>query len=119
MDDDGLYNTVTDHEKRLTKLESEQPFLKDILERNTASSEKLAQAMNEVQISMVNLNNKMEDQAEAMESMNKEITKVNEKVDTIDEKSKFDIHLFLKREWPWIVTMIGIGMLLVSKFVKF
>ena len=136
-----LYSKVNKLDARLTKIESTRPFLEDMIERNIASNEKLANTLQEVQISMVKMNEKMDEQSEALRIMKEEfqeaniqtnkkieevdkkategIAKVGERIEEVEEKGKFDIVLFIKSNWPWILTLIGIGVLYASKFVKF
>lgn len=136
-----LYSKVNKLDARLTKIESTRPFLEDMIERNIASNEKLANTLQEVQISMVKMNKKIDEQSEALRIMKEEfeeaniqtnkkieevdkkategIAKVGERVEEVEEKGKFDIMLFLKSNWPWILVMVGIGTLYASNFVKF
>ena len=136
-----LYSKVNKLDARLTKIESTRPFLEDMIERNIASNEKLADTLQEVQISMVKMNEKMDEQSEALRIMKEEfeeanfqtnkkieevdkkategIAKVGERVEEVEEKGKFDIMLFLKSNWPWILVLVGIGTLYASNFVKF
>ena len=122
-DIDHLYKKVNNHEARIVKIETAQPFLQDILERNVTSNESLAKTMQEVQVSMNNLNIQMESMKEEFEAThnktNQEINEINSKIDRIEDKSKFDIHLFIKHNWPWITVLIGLGILAVSQIVKF
>lgn len=129
-DIDNLYSKVNNLDVRMTEIEATRPFLKEMIGRNVASNEKLADTLQEVQMSMVKLNDKMEKQSEALASMkqefaeanqktNEELSKVNNRVKEIEEKGKFDIMLFIKSNWPWITVLLGIGIYAISKFVKF
>lgn len=129
-DIDNLYSKVNKLDARMTEIEATRPFLKEMIERNVASNEKLADTLQEVQMSMVKLNDKMEEQSEALASMkqefaeanqktNEELSKVNNRVKEIEEKGKFDIMLFIKSNWPWITVLFGMGIYVISKFVKF
>lgn len=140
-DIDTLYSKINKLDSRMTKIESTRPFLEDMIERNIASNEKLANTLQEVQISMVKMNEKMDEQSEAFRIMKKEfqeaniqtnrkieevdrkategIAKVGERVEEVEEKGKFDIHLFIKSNWPWILVLFGLGFLFISKYVKF
>lgn len=132
MDDDigTLYSKVGKIDVRLKEVETVQPFLKEMLERNIQTSEKLTDTLGEIQISMEHLNDKMEQQSLALEKQKEEFVKTNQelnnrisnldqKVDKLEEKGKFDIHMFLKTNWPWIIIVLGLGIGYVSKFVKF
>lgn len=129
-DIDNLYSKVNKLDARMTEIEATRPFLKEMIERNVASNEKLADTLQEVQMSMVKLNDKMEEQSEALASMkqefaeanqktNEELSKVNNRVKEIEEKGRFDIMLFIKSNWPWITVLFGMGIYVISKFVKF
>lgn len=136
-----LYSKVNKLDSRLTKIESTRPFLEDMIERNIASNEKLANTLQEVQISMVKMNEKMDEQSEALRIMKQEfeqanaatnrkieevdkkamdgIAKVSEQVEEVEEKGKFDIHEFIKKNWPWILVLLGLGFMSISQYVKF
>ena len=118
-DIDTLYRKINKLDSRMTGIEATRPFLKEMIERNIKSNEKLASTLQEVQMSMVNLNHEMKEQSEAMISMKKEFSDVKAKVESIEEKGKFDIHSFIKSNWPWIMILLGIGFYSISKFVKF
>ena len=47
------------------------------------------------------------------------VNTLKDKIETIDDKGKFDIREFFKKYFPWIVVVIGIGVYAVSNFVKF
>ena len=136
-----LYGKVSKLDARMTKIESTRPFLEDMIKRNISSNEKLVETLQEVQISMAKMNDKMDEQAVAIQTMREEFEKANEKtnrrieevdkkasegiaridekVEEVEEKGKFDVLMFLKSNWPWIVCLFGLGFLYISKFVKF
>lgn len=118
-DIDTLYRKINKLDSRMTEIEATRPFLKEMIERNIESNEKLSSTLQEVQMSMVNLNHEMKEQSEAMISMKKEFSDVKAKVESIEENGKFDIHSFIKSNWPWIMFLLGIGFYSISKFVKF
>lgn len=118
-DIDTLYSKINKLDSRITEIEATRPFLKEMIESNIKSNEKLASTLQEVQMSMVSLNHKMEEQSEAIATMKQEFSGVKVKVDSIEEKSKFDIHMFIKNNWPWIIVLLGFGMLTISQYVKF
>lgn len=136
-----LYSKVNKLDSRLTKIESTRPFLEDMIERNIASNEKLANTLQEVQISMVKMNEKMDEQSAALKTMKQEfeqanaetnkkieevdkkamegIAQVGERVEEVEEKGKFDIYEFIKKNWPWILVLLGFGFMSISQYVKF
>ena len=125
-----IYAKLDDHDHRITKLESTQPFLQDLIQRSVKSNEILTQTMQDVQMSMVKLNDKMDEQAREMKEMKADFEKANKttaekltavesKVTTLEEAGKFDIWGYLKHNFPWIVVVLGMGVLYVSRYVKF
>lgn len=127
---DSVYGRINKLDSRVTKLETSYPFLEDLIERSTKINEKLSETMQEVQISMSKMNQKMDAQAEALTSMkiaseeankkmNEHISQVANKVEKIEDKGKFDIWQWLKTNFPWIVILVGLGIYSASQFVKF
>ena len=125
-----IYAKLDDHDHRLTKLESTRPFLQDLIQRSVKSNVLLTQTMQDVQMSMVKLNDKMDEQAREMKEMKADFEKANKttaekltavesKVTTLEEAGKFDIWGYLKHNFPWIVVLLGMGVLYVSQYVKF
>lgn len=129
-DTSKIYAKLDDHDRRITKLESTWPFLQDLIHRSVKSNEILTQTMQDVQMSMVKLNDKMDEQARGMKEMKadferankaagEKLTAVESKVTTLEEAGKFDIRGYLKHNFPWIVVVLGMGVLYVSQYVKF
>lgn len=129
-DNSKIYAKLEDHDHRITQLESTRPFLQDLIQRSIKSNEVLTQTMQDVQMSMVKLNDKMDEQAREMKEMKADFEKANKatadklttvesKVTILDEAGKFDIQGYLKHNFPWIVVVLGMGVLYVSQYVKF
>lgn len=121
---------LDDHDHRITRLESTRPFLQDLIQRSVKSNEILTQTMQDVQMSMVKLNDKMDEQARGMKEMKADFERANKatadklsavesKVTTLEGAGKFDIWAYLKHNFPWIVVVLGMGILYVSQYVKF
>ena len=125
-----IYGRLDDHDHRITALESTRPFLQDLIARSVKSNEVLAQTMQDVQLSMVKLNDKMDAQAEEIQSMktnsemanrnmNDKLTAVETKVSALEDAGKFDIRAWIKKNWPWLGVMVGLGIMYASQYVKF
>lgn len=125
-----IYAKLDDHDHRITKLESTRPFLQDLIQRSVKNNEILTKTMQDVQMSMVKLNDKMDEQAREMKEMKVDFEKANKatadklttvesKVTILEEAGKFDIQAYLKHNFPWIVVVLGMGILYVSQYVKF
>lgn len=125
-----IYGRLDDHDHRITALESTRPFLQDLIARSVKSNEVLAQTMQDVQLSMVKLNDKMDAQAAeikamktnsemANRNMNAQLTAVETKVSALEDAGKFDIRVWIKKNWPWLCVMAGLGIMYASQYVKF
>ena len=125
-----IYGRLDDHDHRITALESTRPFLQDLIARSVKSNEVLAQTMQDVQLSMVKLNDKMDAQAAEIQSMktnsemanrnmNDKLTAFETKVSALEDAGKFDICAWIKKNWPWLCVMAGLGMMYASQYVKF
>lgn len=124
-----IYAKLDDYDHRLTQLESTRPFLQDLIQRSVKANEVLTKTMQDVQISMIKLNDKMDEQAKEMKEMKSDLEKANkstvDKLSTVEKKvtiledaGKFDIWAYLKHNFPWIVVVLGVGALWASRYVK-
>lgn len=129
-DTSKIYAKLDDHDHRITQLESTRPYLQDLIDRSIKSNEVLTQTMQDVQMSMIKLNDKMDRQVDEMGKMkesvevanaktNEKLSAVDTKVNALEEVGKFNIQEFFKKNWPWICVLIGIGGLYAAQFVKF
>ena len=86
--------------------------------------------MQDVQLSMVKMNDKMDAQAESLKNlqddmssgnkaMSEKITVIEKRVANIDEEGKFNIRTWLKTNWPWVLIVLGLGIMAASQYVKF
>ena len=126
----NLYGKVAKLDQRLTKIEATQPFLTEILEKNVATNEKLAETLQDIQLSMVTMNSKIDSQAQALENMkhdfdeagkktDERINSVMKKVETIDVEGQLNIRQFLKKNFIWLALTLGLGIAYLSTFVSF
>lgn len=129
-DNGKLYAKLDDHDRRITQLESTRPYLQDLIDRNVKSNEVLAQTMQDVQVAIVKLNDKMDRQVDEMAKMKKSVEAANAKTDeklsavetkvnALENAGKFDIRAFFRKNWPWVCALLGMGGLYVAQFVKF
>lgn len=139
-DADVLHDKINKLDVRVTKLESTRPYLEEMIDRDIKSNEKLAETLQEVQMSMAKMNTKMDENAKALEEMREQFTEsnkatkeriekinqetivsikaVSEKVDGLEDKTKFDILDYLKKNWPSILILLGIGGMMISSLTK-
>ena len=107
-DDIGiLYHKVNDLSERVTELESTRPFMQEMIEREIKVSEKLDATLDAVQLSMVQMNAKMDEQSKAIEMLQKNSVesnkKLNNRLDDLEERGQFDILTYIKTNLPTII----------------
>lgn len=111
-DDIGiLYHKVNDLSERVTELESTRSFMQEMIEREIKVSEKLDATLDAVQLSMVQMNAKMDEQSKAIELLQKNSVesnkKLNNRLDDLEERGQFDFLTYIKTNLPTII-LIGV-----------
>lgn len=121
-----LEERVHELEEKVTRLDTEYPFLKESLDRNTKSYQELNKTlvsfkdtMMTMNLQMATMNNNIQTQKNALDKVVGDVEVLKSRVESVDEKGKFDIREFFKKYFPWIVVLIGFGVFAVSNFVKF
>ena len=129
-DSGKIYDRLDEHDRRITVLESTRPFLQELTERSIKIYDALSKTMQDVQLSMVKMNDKMDTQAESLrnlqdnmsagnKAMSEKITVIENRVANIDEEGKFNIRTWFKTNWPWVLIVMGLGIMVASQYVKF
>ena len=85
-DSNTLFGKVVKLDQRVTKIEATQPFLTEILEKNVKTNECLAETLQEIRLSMVSMNDKIDAQATDIENMKHDFDEADKKT---DERIKF------------------------------
>lgn len=125
-----IYSKINKLSNEVAEMKATRPFLLQMIERNIASNEKLAETLHQVQTTMVTLNEKIDTQSKALETLrddftegynknNKRFLELDGKIEMIEEKGKFDVQMYIKQNWPWILILIGLGINFASQFIKF
>ena len=125
-----LFGKVAKLDQRVTKIEATQPFLTEILEKNVKTNECLAETLQEIRLSMVSMNDKIDAQATAIENMKHDfdeadkkteerIKSVVQKVEAINLEGQFNIREFLKKNFIWLAITVGLGVAYLSTFISF
>ena len=121
-DDIGiLYHKVNDLSERVTELESTRPFMQEMIEREIKVSEKLDSTLDAVQLSMVQMNAKMDEQSKAIEMLQKNSVesnkKLNNRLDDLEERGQFDFLTYIKANLPTIIlTGVVVGAYVAKHF---
>lgn len=121
-DDIGiLYHKVNDLSERVKELESTRPFMQKMIEREIKVSEKLDATLDAVQLSMVQMNAKMDEQSKAIEMLQKNSVesnkKLNNRLDDLEERGQFDFLTYIKTNLPTIIlTGVVVGAYVAKHF---
>lgn len=126
----GVKEAVAELQKDVTEIKVTQPFLQEMLKRNTEANEKLVLTLHEVEKSMVSLNDKLDSQSQDITAIKQEMddttNKLNDKIQSVehhinavDEEGKFNIRVFFKEYFPWIVVLIGVGINFLGNYISF
>lgn len=121
-DDIGiLYHKVNDLSVRVTELESTRPFMQEMIEREIKVSEKLDATLDAVQLSMVQMNAKMDEQSKAIEMLQKNSVesnkRLNNRLDDLEERGQFDFLSYVKANLPTIIlTGVVVGAYVAKHF---
>lgn len=117
-------------EKDVAELKATQPFIQEMVAQNNKINAQLSRTLNEVEKSMVSMNDKMDAQTQAISALkedmesnhaqvNERISNVKKQIENIDDEGKFNIRTFLRNYLPWIMVVLGAGFFILSKFIKF
>ena len=121
-DDIGIiYHKVNALSVRVTELESTRPFMQEMIEREIKVSEKLDATLDAVQLSMVQMNAKMDEQSKAIEMLQKNSVesnkRLNNRLDDLEEKGQFDFLSYIKANLPTIIfTGVVVGAYVAKHF---
>ena len=120
-DIDILYHKVNDLSEKVTELESTRPFMQEMIEREIKVSEKLDATLDAVQLSMVQMNVKMDEQSKAIEMLQKNSVesnkKLNNRLDDLEERGQFDFLTYIKTNLPTIIlTGVVVGAYVAKHF---
>lgn len=123
-DIENIYSRLNKISDRVTALEASRPFLTDMIEKNTASNEKMAEAMQAVTTAMTRMEDritsqgeKIDEQGEKINSIKNDFDEANKKIGKIQEKGKFDILDWLKRNFPWVILVAGLCGLYIADII--
>ena len=126
----GVKEAVAELQKDVTEIKVTQPFLQEMLKRNTEANEKLVLTLHEVEKSMVSLNDKLDSQSQDIAAIKQEmddttsklddkIQSVEHRINAVDEEGKFNIRVFFKEYFPWIVVLLGVGINFLGNYISF
>lgn len=111
-------------ENRVTGLETEMPYLKETIDRNTKATDKLNDTLQALKETLVNITSKQKEQDDKLDGEEKKIKEIDERirvvraeVEKVDDKGKFDIMLAIQKYFPWLIVVAIAGIIAVKKLL--
>ena len=91
-----------------------------LLEQNISSSEKLNDTLNTVQHTMIQLTESMKSNNEVTVALSNKVSKLETKIDKIEDDSKLDMRDWWKKNWVNVILLAGVvAYLVLGQYVKF
>ena len=91
-----------------------------LLEQNISSSEKLNDTLNTVQHTMIQLTESMKSNNEVTVALSNKVSKLETKIDKIEDDSKLDMRDWWKKNWVNVILLTGVvAYLVLGQYVKF
>lgn len=118
FDADGMWSRVNKIDGRVTKLEESRVYMEEMIKRSVESNEKLAGALTDMAVFMQKTNDTLDMQSSRIKSIGESVDNMSKRMDEVEEKSKFDMLDYFRKNLPWIIMILGLGMAYASKFFK-
>lgn len=118
-DVDDLYEKTNSIEKKLVEMEVNQKHYTDALERVAESNLKLVETLQNMEITFTKIDGKINEISRDIGDTKKQINGIDCRMKAIEDENSFEIMAFLKKNFPWIVVIIGLAIYQFSDFIKF
>ena len=106
-----VFQKIKALEKRTEKIEDkieELPTMKVLMEQVIDTNKKQTQAINDINLTLVKVNNNMDNLSKNQEKMVCEIDAVKKQIDTNEEKSKIDLRIIFKNKIVQLIMGSGL-----------
>lgn len=91
-----------------------------LLEQNIKSSLRLTDTLDQVQNTMIQLTDSMRNNNDATNSLSKKVSKLEEKIDYVEDSTKFSISDWFKKNWVNLIILIGVmAYIVLGQYIKF
>ena len=118
-DIDDLYEKTNGIDRKLVEIETNQKHYTDTLEKVADSNMKLVDTLQSMQITFVKMDGKIDEMSRDIVATKVQINGIDTRMKKIEADNSFEIMGFFKKNFPWIVVLVGGGILWASQLVKF
>lgn len=119
--------------QRIGCLEQDMAVSKTLMQQNIETNKELSSTLKEFSKTLIDINSSLSHNSEKIEEMGGVISKIDckinsletvidtkveqleERIDIVEEKDKFDIMLYIKENFVKIVVAVGVGVYVISK----
>lgn len=100
-------------------MEVNQKHYTDALERVAESNLKLVKTLQNMEVTFTKIDGKINEISRDIGDTKKQINGIDCRMKAIEDENSFEIMAFLKKNFPWIVVVIGLTIYQLSDFIKF
>lgn len=118
-DVDDLYERTNNVEKKLIEMEINQKHYTEALEKVAESNLKLVETLQNMEITFTKIDGKINEISRDVVDAKNQIGGIDCRMKKIEDDSNFEIMEFLKKNFPWVVVIIGFAIYQLSGFIKF
>ncbi len=86
-----------------------------LIDTNTKAMEKISNTMDKISETMVQLSKEIERSNRISDELSEKVGNLENKFDTLEDKTKFDIMSFIKQNWISIIVDVGVIAYLLIK----
>lgn len=105
-------------ENRVTALETAQPYLGRLLDKNIQVCDDLNKAVSSLQITMTKISDSLATQGQQIGDIKGDVDTLTKAIRRVDDKGKFDAVLWIKEHWIQIASLVAATGAIITALVK-
>ena len=105
-------------ENRVTALETAQPYLGQLLNKNIQVCDDLNKAVSSLQITMTQISDSLATQGQQISDIKGDVDTLTKAIRRVDEKGKLDAVLWIKDHWIQIASLVAATGAIITALVK-
>lgn len=105
-------------ENRVTALETAQPYIGQLLNKNIQVCDDLNKAVSSLQITMTKISDSLATQGQQISAIKGDVDTLTKAVKRVDDKGKLDAVLWIKDHWLQIASLVAAAGAVITVLVK-
>ena len=105
-------------ENRVTALETAQPYLGQLLNKNIQVCDDLNKAVSSLQITMTKISDSLATQGQQISDIKGDVDTLTKAITRVDEKGKLDAVSWMKDHWIQIASLLAATGAIITALVK-